>query len=872
VIIRLNEKTISWGGFAVAVLLQGIVGRVIYTYTHALIRQDRLVSAALSERAELFNIFTRVLDAESATRGFLITGEPSHLDTYRKSKETLTQELVILHAEADNKPQEQILINRLDPQLEKEMGWLSQQITAAQFRHLADTRKLTMTQTGAVMMQEVRATLRAMIEEEQTSLESLQREADQASRTMLRWLTLGGAFSLGLMVIIFAFLRNEIDKRKAAQRALAGARDAALQSARLKSEFLANMSHEIRTPMNAVIGMSDLLAESRLTAEQRDYVRVVRQSGDSLLALIDDVLDLSKIEAGKLRLESVDFDLRECVENVADLLAGRAQAKGLELATLIDPELPGMINGDPVRIGQVISNLATNAIKFTTQGDVLITVRVEGKDTGRYLLFEVHDSGIGLAREAQEKLFQPFVQADGSTTRKFGGTGLGLAISRQLVEMMGGDIGVESAERKGSRFWFQIPFRQSAGAPAETLALTGRPTVLIFTERPTMRRVMQSYLHALGGIPVFAAKTDALASMSQPLAILIDKGEATNEDIALIQRLKLYPRLSTAPVLYLAPLREKPNSDDLRQMGMTLSLTKPLKLGTLSMVLRGLALFQNPEPPASPQLSAMKEKAAVPKTPASTTSNKARILLVEDNEVNQTVAFARLEKFGFKPDLARNGLEALAAVEHSTYDLILMDCQMPEMDGYQATLTIRAREGTARRTPIVALTAHAIAGDREKCLEAGMDDYLPKPFKPEDLQSVLEKWLGFKLDPPQEEKLEAGLRQVDAPLNLDILREVTNNTPDRMKHLAEIFIKNGWASVQKIEGSIIARDASALNQTAHGYAGSSASFGAEHLGLLVREMEAAARQQNWARTSNVLKDVKLEMTAVENFLRKELEF
>jgi two-component system sensor histidine kinase/response regulator len=871
--MRLNERTVSWGGFAVAVLLQAIVGWVIYTNTHALIHQDHLVSDALSERAELFNIFTRVLDAESATRGYLITGEPSHLETYRRSKETLLQELDILRAQANDKPMERDLIGRLEPELQKEMGWLAQQISFAQTRHLDDGRKLTMTQTGAVMMGEVRETLRTMIEEEQASLDNLRIEATAASRTMIRWLTLGGAFSLGLMVIIFAFLRSEIDKRRAAQRALAQARDAALQSAQMKSEFLANMSHEIRTPMNAVIGMTDLLAESRLTAEQRDYVQVVRKSGDALIALIDDVLDLSKIEAGKLRLETVDFDLRERVENVADLLADRAHAKGLELTTLIDPELPGLLSGDPVRMGQVLSNLVSNAIKFTSQGGVFVAVRVEGKDAGRRIVFEVKDSGIGLSADAQKKLFQPFMQADGSTTRKYGGTGLGLAISRQLVEMMGGEIGVESAEGQGSSFWFRIPFRSGAASSSDSLTLSGRPTVLLFTANTSTQQVLQSYLHALGVVPVMAAKNDALKDRGPALAVIVEKGEVMLDDLSLVQRLKKHPALGETPVLYVTSLRDKPALEDLRQWQMTLSLTKPLKMGTLAMVLRGLALFQTSSPtsplPTSPP-APIKE---IPKAIESRTDSpgKARILLVEDNEINQTVAFARLGKYGFQPNLAQNGKEAVAAAKETTFDLILMDCQMPEMDGYQATQAIRQQEGTGRRTPIIALTAHAIPGDREKCLAAGMDDYLSKPFKPEELQATLEKWLGFHLN-ASPDSVDDLPKQLDPPISLNILRDVTNNAVDRMAHLADVFVKNGWGSVQKLEAALTIQDFRALGQVTHGYAGSSASFGADRLALLVREMEAAAKTKDWARAKDVLGDIKLEMTAVNAYLRKELAF
>lgn len=876
--MKLTEKKISWTAFMVAVLLQGAVGWIISTNTRALIRQDRLVSEALAVRAEVFTLFTRVLDADNAVNSFLMTGATQHLESFERSKELLDQHLQVLQAKSA--AGDEVLnkwLGQLTPRIEKKMDWLGQIVQAAKVGRMRDEQKLSMTLTGAVLMEEVRSTLRGMVAEEQDTLESLRAEADKASRTMLRWVTLGGACSLALMIVIFAFLRAEIDKRKAAQKELAVARDAALQSARMKSEFLANMSHEIRTPMNAVIGMTDLLAESALNTEQKEYVRVIRQSGDALLDLIDDILDLSKIEAGKMKLEQVEFDLRERVENVVDVLADRAYAKGLDISCLCDPDLPDILVGDPVRIHQVLTNLVSNAIKFTIRGDVVVRARPEHRrDDIQFVLFEVLDTGVGLSPEARESLFRPFTQADGSTTRKFGGTGLGLAISRQLVEIMGGEIGVESEEHKGSRFWFRVPMRRANTASSPALApIPGQPRVLVHVSQPATRQALLSYIHALGAVPVVLDRHEPAVDKGPALAILIEKGEMAAEDMELARGLRKMPLLADTPVLYLTSLRDKPNAQELRALGMTLAITKPVKLGTLAMTLKGLALLQQPGTPPAPSAA---EPRATPSQPVDASrpfnpTGRARILLVEDNEVNQMVAFTRLEKFGFKPDLARNGKEALMAFEHTLYDLILMDCQMPEMDGYQATEAIRRLEkGRQGRTPIVALTAHAISGDRDKCLAAGMDDYLSKPFKPEDLRQILEKWLGFPLATADETAPDrASAPPPPAPMTMDILREVTNNAPDRMRHLADVFLRNSWLSLQKIKTALESRDGTELGKTAHGFAGSSVSFGAERLALLVREVETAVHGGQWDRVAAVIDDVRAELTAVDTYLRKELD-
>jgi signal transduction histidine kinase/CheY-like chemotaxis protein len=623
-------------------------------------------------------------------------------------------------------------------------------------------------------------------------------------------------------------------------------RQAAAEAAnRAKSEFLANMSHDIRTPMNGILGMIELALDTALSAEQREYLQIAKASADSLLALLNDILDFSKIEAGKLDLDRFDFQLRDGVADALKPLALRAHQKGLELAFDVAAEVPDVLTGDWNRLRQVLVNLATNAVKFTEQGEVVVRVardsetRRQGdkEDELVSLAFEVQDTGIGIPPEKQSQIFEPYRQADSSTARSYGGTGLGLTISSRLVQMMGGRLWVESAVGQGSTFHFTVRLGVASqplvpARPVEPVSLEGMP-VLVVDDNATNRRILQEMLCAWRMRPVVTeggekalAELRRAASAGEPFGlVLLDAVMPGMDGYAVAEQIRSQPGLAGATIMMLSSAHHQGDTARCRQLGVPRYLTKPLKQSDLLDAILQVMCGQD----VSGEGMAVETGHPTPR--ATPQGRRCRILLAEDNAVNQKLGVCLLANQGHEVVVANSGTAAVAALERERFDLVLMDVQMPEMDGLEATARIREREkGTSRHVPIIAMTAHAMKGDRERCLEAGMDGYLAKPIRASDLVRVLEEFQVVSHGAPadgmaKEPDLAAAAQHLPKDvLDRSAILARVGNDRQLLKELVALFREELPGLLTRIREAVARRDAPALKAAAHTLKGAVSNF------------------------------------------------
>jgi two-component system sensor histidine kinase/response regulator len=844
-------------------------GEYIHHYETARVRKD-------GEQVEISLTVLPLKDSSGGISGALIIGRD--ITEYKRAQELLQQQAAAMEASMDgiailNESGEFIHVN--DAYARIHACQSSEELLTKNWESLYDEAELRTLQEGIIP---------ALKEAGHWLGEITGKRCDGSSYP--QEISLARIEGNGFVCVV-----RDITRRKQIEAELSEARDAALESVRMKAGFLANMSHEIRTPMNGIIGMIGLLLNTSLSDKQREFAEAISLSADTLLSIINDILDFSKIEAGKLKFETVDFNLYSTVEGTSEILAERAEAKGIELASLVFSDVPTRLRGDPGRLRQVLTNLMGNAVKFTERGEVVVTVTKESETvTHARIRFTVSDTGIGIPEERQRHLFEAFTQVDNSTTRKYGGTGLGLAISKQLVELMGGEIGFMSTSGEGSVFWFTAQFEKQRAQVASALprkADLDGVRVLIVDDNETNRKILHHQVTSWGMRSDSAGSGhDALALLRQAASVedyydlaILDMQMPEMDGLMLARAIKSDPLIADIKLVMLTSLSQRTDADLMREAGVAAWLTKPVKQSQLFDCLAAtIAADLAPSPETMPGQSPDKQSelhASAKLPPASQDDQRGiRILLAEDKLINQKVALHQLGTLGYTADVVANGREVLEALEKNSYDLVLMDCQMPEMDGYRATAELRRREGSAKHTIVVAMTAHVMEGDYAKCMAAGMDDYISKPVKPEVLDAVLRRWSA---------SLEAGAQgiETDAAAQVSVADVMDakvlasfralekSGRRGAVRELIELFIGDALPLLDSLREAVAQENASVLQEVAHGLKGCCAVLGIRKMAALCEELEHRGGSMTTLQAKAILSQVEREFERIQRALEGE---